>query len=105
MPINKKYDTTKPITTEKLRSLPTGLKQAETPETPGTCISNMKDATRNVALLPEMLSIADAVKRTNCSYEFLRYLCSSKKIVSVKSGNKYLINSFSLAEYLNKGDQ
>ena len=100
MPIYEKNDSTKPITAEKLGSLPTGMKHAETPEG-----FNAPDQGIRQAPLPEMLSITQAVERTNLSYEYLRHLCASGKIVTVKAGKKYLINSFSLAEFLNKGEQ
>lgn len=50
---------------------------------------------------PYMMSILESVEVTNLSYEFLRFLCKSGKVKCIKTGNKYMINSESLADFLN----
>ena len=50
-----------------------------------------------------MLSIKAAAAETGLPYEFIRQLCIQKKIVFVKSGNKYFINMQKFAEYLDSG--
>ena len=54
-----------------------------------------------VKLPPYMASIREAQEVTNLSYEFLRFLCYSGKVKSIKTGNKYMINYESLADFLN----
>ena len=55
----------------------------------------------SIAILPEMLSLKDASEKTNLSRDFLRYLIDKGDVKYIRSGNKFFINSFSLAEYLN----
>lgn len=55
-------------------------------------------------MIPEMLTINQASKRTGLSYEYLRKLCIQKKIVYVRAGNRYLINALKLIEFLNSGE-
>ena len=54
-------------------------------------------------LIPEMVSISEASRRTGLSYELLRQLCLRNMIVHIKSGRKYLINFGALCAYLNNG--
>lgn len=54
---------------------------------------------------PTMIGIAEASKRTNISYDYLRKLCLQNKIVHIRAGVRYLINFEKLVEYLNQGDQ
>lgn len=54
-------------------------------------------------LIPEMLSIKEVSARTGLSYELLRKLCLTNKIVYIRSGAKYLINFDRFVEYLNEG--
>ena len=104
-----KADYTKPITPEKLKQGPASSKNVETPEDgslmgiPGMKITIMGQTITpdSIAILPEMLSIKDASERTNLSYEFIRYLIDQGYVKYVRSGNKFFVNSFSLAEYLN----
>ena len=98
IPIKQEYN--KPITVADLRINPEELAEAETPE---MITANMRTATKNVHFLPEMLSISQAVERTNLSYEYLRYLCYSGKVNHIKCGRKYMIDSGSLAEYIKRG--
>lgn len=53
------------------------------------------------AMIPEMVSINEASARTGLSYEFLRSLCLTDKIVYFRSGRKYLINLQKLVSFLN----
>lgn len=54
---------------------------------------------------PTMLTIKDTSARTGLSEHFLRRLCWSGQITTVKSGRKYLINLEKLIEFLNKGGE
>ena len=102
-----KYD--QPITAEKLKKMPAGYPQVETPEdgsvygAPGRSLTFLGQiiTPESSAILPEMLSLKEASELTNLSYELLGFLCKQNKVKHIKSGNKYLINSFALAEYLN----
>lgn len=51
--------------------------------------------------MPTMWTINQAKEATGLSYEFLRKLCLQKKVVHIKTGNKYLINAEKLRDYLN----
>ena len=53
--------------------------------------------------MPRMLPIKQAAEETGLSYNFIRQLCIQKKIVFVRSGNKYFINMQKFAEYLDNG--
>lgn len=55
--------------------------------------------------MPTMITIKQAAVKTGLSYNFIRQLCLKNKIVFVKSGNKYFINSEKLTEYLNEGEK
>ena len=101
MNFNTRQDLSKPISTSGLRACPEELLNTEAPETAIDTIRNMK----NAVSLPEMLSIREAVERTNLSYQYLRYLCIQNKVKHIRCGNKYKINSFSLAEYLNNPEE
>ena len=50
---------------------------------------------------PTMLTIKQTAEATNLSYDFIRKLCLQKKIVFIKTGNKYLINLEKFVNYLN----
>lgn len=54
--------------------------------------------------MPQMLTIAQAAEKTGLSYDRIRKMCLENKLIYVKSGSKYLINSNHLAEYLSHGD-
>lgn len=97
--MNIRQDLSKPYSADSLRTRPEDLMQAETPET-GYKGSEIKKKAVN---LPEMLSISEAMERTNLSYEYLRYLCYSKKVNHIKCGRKYMIDSGSLAEFIKSG--
>ena len=53
--------------------------------------------------IPIMWTIKQASQNTGLSYDFIRKLCLQNKIVFVKAGCKYLVNSEKLVEYLNSG--
>ena len=54
--------------------------------------------------IPEMLPIKEVVQRIPAlSYEHIRQLCLTNKIVHIRSGAKYLVNFGKLCEYLNNG--
>lgn len=55
-----------------------------------------------IDLVPEMITIKEASKRTGLSYDSLRKMCLSGKIVHIRIGNgKFLINFGRLVEWLN----
>ena len=54
---------------------------------------------------PTMLTLKDAAKITNLSYDSLRKLALTKSIVSIRVGTKFLINYEKLVEYLNNGGE
>ena len=57
---------------------------------------------RVVDMIPEMLTIEQTRARIpGLSYDHLRKLCLTHKIVHVRAGSKYLINFGRLVEYLN----
>lgn len=58
-----------------------------------------------VEMIPEMITLRDASKRTGISYDWLRKLCLQGKIVHIRAGSKYLLNFGRLVDYLNTGDQ
>ena len=52
--------------------------------------------------IPEMITLKDASSRTGLSYDYLRKMCLSGKIVHIRVGNgKFLINFGRLIEWLN----
>lgn len=53
--------------------------------------------------IPLMWTIKEASQNTGLSYDFIRKLCLQNRIVHVKAGRKYLVNSEKLVEYLNSG--
>ena len=60
-------------------------------------------------LVPEMITLKEASRRTGLSYDCLRKWCLHGKIVHIRIGNgKFLINFGRLVEWLNTscgGDQ
>ena len=55
--------------------------------------------------IPTMYTIDAARKATGLSYDYIRKLCLSNKIVYVRAGNKYLINMEKLIDFLNSGEK
>ena len=52
--------------------------------------------------VPEMVTIREASSRTGLSYDYLRKMCLSRKIVHIRvGGGKFLINFGALVEWLN----
>lgn len=60
-----------------------------------------KAGRRNV---PIMWTIKQASQNTGLSYDFIRKLCLQDKIVHVKAGRKYFVNSEKLVEFLDTGN-
>lgn len=52
-------------------------------------------------MIPEMITLREASKRTGLSYDFLRRGCLSGRFVHIRSGAKFLINFGKLCDYLN----
>lgn len=52
-------------------------------------------------LVPEMLTLREASRRTGISYDFLRKGCLNGTFVHIRAGNKYLINFNKLIDKLN----
>ncbi len=53
--------------------------------------------------VPEMIPLREASSRTGLSYDFLRKLCLTGRIVFIRAGSKYLVNFGKLCEFLNEG--
>ncbi len=54
--------------------------------------------------IPTMLTIKEAAQQTKLTEHYIRSLCISGKIVTVKTGKKYLVNLERLIDFLNTGD-
>ena len=57
-----------------------------------------------VETIPVMLPIKEVANRTGLSYDHIRKLCLSGKVVYIKAGSKYLVNWSRFIDYLNAGD-
>lgn len=55
--------------------------------------------------LHNYISIQQAADQTGLSYYYIRALVLDNKVKHIKSGAKYLINTDSLAEYLESQEQ
>ena len=55
--------------------------------------------------IPEMIPLKEAAVRTGLSYDLLRKLCLTGKIVHLRAGAKYLVNFGKLCEWLNTEGQ
>ncbi len=55
--------------------------------------------------IPTMYTINAAKRATGLSYDYIRKLCLSDKIVYVRAGNKYLVNMEKLIDFLNSGER
>ncbi len=54
--------------------------------------------------LPTMLTVTELVENTGISEYTIRGLIRDKKIIYIKSGNRFLVNLEKFVEYLNTGD-
>ena len=63
----------------------------------------MEDACRTD--VPRMLTMREASRETGLSYNNIRSLSKSGKIVSIRAGNRILINREKLIDYLNSGKE
>lgn len=50
--------------------------------------------------MPRMITLKQAATETGLSYDCLRKLCLTGKLVHIRAGTKYLINAEKLTEYL-----
>ena len=50
---------------------------------------------------PHMATIRETAKETGLSEHFIRKLCKSGKIITVQTGNRYLINVDRFIDFLN----
>lgn len=68
-------------------------------------IQDIKDMEGDFVMgeLPMMMTIAGASKETGLSQNVLRKLCESGKLITVRIGKKYYINSVSLQDILATG--
>lgn len=55
--------------------------------------------------IPRMLSIREAAKEVGLSYNHIRSLCQSGSIVSIRVGNRTLVNREKLIAFLNSGKE
>lgn len=55
--------------------------------------------------IPRMITIREASREAGLSYNHIRALCRSGKIVSIRAGNRTLINREKLIAYLNSGKE
>lgn len=63
----------------------------------------MEDACRTD--VPRMLTMREASRETGLSYNHIRSLSKSGKIVSIRARNRILINREKLIDYLNSGKE
>ena len=52
-------------------------------------------------LVPEMITLREASRRTGLSYDFLRKGCLSGDLIHIRAGSKILINFNKLIDKLN----
>ena len=52
-------------------------------------------------MVPEMITLREASRRTGLSYDFLRKGCLEGRFVHIRSGSKFLINFNKLCDTLN----
>ena len=53
--------------------------------------------------VPRMLTIREAAREVGLSYNYIRSLCQSGRIVSIRVGNRTLVNREKLIAFLNSG--
>ena len=54
-------------------------------------------------VIPTMLPLREAARRTGLSYDFLWKACRRGELAYVRCGNKFLVNLEKLVEKLNQG--
>lgn len=54
-------------------------------------------------MIPEMVTIREAAKRTGLSYDCIYKLIQAGEIVYFRAGKKYFVNFGRFCEYLNNG--
>ena len=59
----------------------------------------------NEYLIPEMITLREASRRTGLSYDFLRKGCLSGQFIHIRAGSKILINFNKLCDLLNGEDK
>ena len=55
--------------------------------------------------IPTMLTIKETAQKSGLAEHYIRQLCKTNKIVSIRCGSKYLINFEKMIEFLNTGDK
>lgn len=55
-------------------------------------------------VLPRMLTVKDAAAASGLSVNFIRQLALSGRVVSVRAGNRVIINMESLRDFLERGE-
>ena len=55
--------------------------------------------------VPRMLTIREAAREVGLSYNYIRSLCQSGRIVSIRVGNRTLVNREKLIAFLNSGKE
>ena len=55
--------------------------------------------------IPRMLTLREASRETGLSYNHVRSLCQTGKVVSIPAGNRILVNRDKLIAYLNSGKE
>ena len=53
--------------------------------------------------VPRMLTIREAAREVGLSYNYIRSLCQCGRIVSIRVGNRTLVNREKLIAFLNSG--
>lgn len=57
--------------------------------------------TQTEETIPRMLTIKECSKQTGVSYDAIRKLCLTGKIIHIRVGSKYLINFGKFVDFLN----
>ncbi len=52
-------------------------------------------------IIPEMITLREASRRTGLSYDFLRKGCLEGRFIHIRAGHKFLINFGKLCDALN----
>ena len=59
----------------------------------------------SIDIVPRMLTIREASKEVGLSYNYIRSLCLSGRIVSIRAGNRIMVNREKLIAFLNSGKE